>query len=209
MDTRVLEQLASKICHDLVSPVGAVNNGVEFLEDMGPDALEDALGLIKYSAAQASAKLQAFRLAYGAGGADPNIKPEDIQRAFSALISAEGKVSQSWDPFAPLGQKEKNPPGFCKILMASLMLGQEFLPKGGTISVRAGEPGHTIVTAEGEVANVKEGVEDALKGKTDPDTLTPQLVHPYALGQIAELHGYSVTLGERADNFVMIYIAGR
>src|SRR5690606_38058321 len=93
----VIELLASRICHDLVSPVGAINNGVEFMEDGGPDSMDEALGLISHSASQASAKLMAFRIAYGAGGRDANIKPEDIQKAFSALISADGKISQTWD----------------------------------------------------------------------------------------------------------------
>ena len=69
IDTHVLEILASKICHDLISPIGAVNNGVELMEEMGPDAGPEATGLIAYSAHQASAKLQVFRVAYGVGGA--------------------------------------------------------------------------------------------------------------------------------------------
>ena len=80
----VIELLASRICHDLVSPVGAINNGVEFMEETGDDAEQraEALNLIAHSASQASAKLMAFRIAYGSGGRDPNIKPEDVQKAF-------------------------------------------------------------------------------------------------------------------------------
>lgn len=203
MDARVLELLASRICHDLVSPVGAVNNGVEFLEDMGPDALDDALGLIRYSASQASAKLQAFRFAYGAGGADPNVRPEDVAKAFSSLISGEGKVTQSWDPYAPLGQKG-NPPGFCKLLMATLMLAQDALPKGGAITVRPGEPGQTIITAEGPGAGLREDTERALNGSLPVEDLNPRLVHPYVVGQIAHRYGFSVDLGEQAENRVAL-----
>ena len=81
----VLELLASRICHDLISPVGAVNNGVEFLEEMGADAGAEAIQLIAHSARQASVRLQAFRICYGTGGRDSNIKPEDIKKAFEAL----------------------------------------------------------------------------------------------------------------------------
>ena len=52
----LLELLSSRICHDLISPVGAIHNGLEFLEDMGPDALEDALELMKHSTKQATTK---------------------------------------------------------------------------------------------------------------------------------------------------------
>src|SRR5688500_6225011 len=89
----VIELLARRICHDLVSPVGAINNGVEFMEEMGdaPEQRKEALGLISHSASQAAAKLMAFRIAYGSGGRDANIKPEDVQKAFSQLITADGK----------------------------------------------------------------------------------------------------------------------
>ena len=73
--SRLASYVASRICHDLISPVGAINNGVEFMEEMGedPEQRKDALGLISHSASQASAKLQAFRIAYGAGGRDNNV----------------------------------------------------------------------------------------------------------------------------------------
>jgi len=68
IDTDILELMASKVCHDLISPIGAVNNGIEFLTEMGPDAGEEVTDLIAFSASQASAKLKAFRMAYGVGG---------------------------------------------------------------------------------------------------------------------------------------------
>ncbi len=206
MDIKVLELLASRICHDLVSPVGAVNNGVEYLEEMGPDAVEEALSLIKFSAAQASAKLQAFRYAYGAGGGDSSIKPEDIQKAFSALISGDRKVSQSWDPYAPLGQAG-NPPGFCKVLMGCLMLAQEFLPKGGNVSVRPGvDAGETLVIAEGQDFAVRPGVAGALKGEVNESRLDPKTIHPYALCMIAKQYSFEVSLEEEAGKAARLYI---
>ena len=65
--------------------LGAINNGVEFMEEMGddPEQRKEAVSLISYSASAASAKLMAFRIAYGAGGRDNNIKPEvaELQHA--------------------------------------------------------------------------------------------------------------------------------
>ncbi|MSP89576.1 MAG: hypothetical protein EXQ92_12320 [Alphaproteobacteria bacterium] len=68
MDQRVLELLMSRVCHDLISPVGAVVNGVELIEDGGADMTDDAMALIAKSARQASRRLQFFRMAYGAAG---------------------------------------------------------------------------------------------------------------------------------------------
>src|SRR3954470_6811530 len=90
LEPAVLELLASRVCHDLISPVGAVHNGVEFLQETGVEAGAEAVALIAHSAQQASAKLQIFRLAYGAGGRDPNIKPEDVKKAFASLVDADG-----------------------------------------------------------------------------------------------------------------------
>lgn len=198
----VLELLASRICHDLISPVGAINNGVEFMQDMGPDAGDDALELISYSASQAAAKLQAFRIAYGAGGRDPNIKPEDIQKAFSALTSAEGKISQIWDPYGPLGPKPL-PPGFCKMLMCSMMLAMETLPKGGSIYVKPGDGRQTLVIAEGNGAMVRDGVDSALKNTIAVEDLDPRLVHPYAIGVIAADYGFNLALQSREDGKII------
>lgn len=189
----LLELLASRICHDLVSPVGAINNGIEFMTDMAddPDGIKQASDLIAHSAASAGARLQAFRIAYGAGGRDGNLKPEDIQKAFGALVRVDGKVRQSWDPYGPLGIDMKAT-GAAKILMGALLLAMECLPKGGTVYADAGSGKEILISAEGPDAVVREGVEDALSGKTAPDSLDPRLVHPSILGLSARAYGFSM-----------------
>lgn len=117
IDTDILELMASKICHDLISPIGAVNNGIEFLTEMGPDAGEEVTDLIAFSASQASAKLKAYRMAYGAGGADDSIKPEEVHRAIEDIVGAEKKIVQEWDPYAPLGYEDR-PKAFARCLFA-------------------------------------------------------------------------------------------
>ena len=202
--TLLLELLSSRICHDLVSPVGAINNGLEFMEEMGSDTdgIKQATELIAHSASSAGARLQAFRIAYGAGGRDGNLKPEDIQKAFGALIRADGKIRQSWDPYGPLGidMKEK---GACKVLMAALLLAQECLPKGGTIFADAGSGKELLLTAEGTGATVRENVEQALAGTIALNDLDPRLVHPYVLGESARTYGFNITLHASEENKVV------
>jgi len=198
----VMELLASRICHDLISPVGAIHNGIEFMEEMGADAMDDALGLIKHSASQSTAKLQAFRLAYGAGGHDANLKPEDVQRTFGELIAAEKKISQMWDPYGNLGPNEDGkpfPPAYPKMLMGAMMMAQETLMKGGDIMVKAGEGPQTIIIAMGDGATVRDQVDDALKGDINVDDLDPRLVHPYALGVLARGYGYTLSISSQSD----------
>ena len=201
----VIELLASRICHDLVSPVGAINNGVEFMEEMGDDEVQrkEALGLIQHSAAQASAKLMAFRIAYGAGGRDANIKPEDVQKAFSQLISADGKISQTWDPFGNLGPKPL-PYAFCKMLMAGMMLAMECLTKGGYVSVRPGEGDQTLIIAESDAGVLlRDNVEAALRQDIQTEDLDPRLVHPYAISVVAEHYGYNLRVKDKRDDRVI------
>jgi histidine phosphotransferase ChpT len=199
-----MELLASRICHDLVSPVGAINNGVEFMEEVGddPDQRKDALNLISHSASQAAAKLMAFRIAYGAGGRDSTIKPEDVQKAFSQLISADGKITQAWDPHGNLGPKPL-PPAFCKMLMAGLMLAAETLVKGGFVMVRPGEGRQTLIIAEGKDVLLRDNVEAALRQDIAPESLDPRLVHPYAISVLAEHYGYTLRIAERRDDRIV------
>lgn len=72
IDIRVLELLCSRICHDLISPVTAINNGMELLDDDPGDMLNDIRDLLMNSASEGAGKLQYFRLAYGLGG-DPDL----------------------------------------------------------------------------------------------------------------------------------------
>src|ERR1700683_3650474 len=69
VDFRVLELLCGRLCHELVSPVGAINNGVELLDDDDPDFVKEAIGLIGQSARKAGQRLQFYRFAYGTSGA--------------------------------------------------------------------------------------------------------------------------------------------
>lgn len=194
LDASALELLASRICHDLISPVGAVHNGVEFLQEMGASAGEEAAELIALSARQASARLQAFRLAYGAGGRDPNIKPEDVHKIFESLIIDDGKITQEWDPHAPVGF-ESYPLGYCKILMGVLMLAQECLPKGGTVSVQEGDrKNQTNIVATGENAGPRSMVVEALESKISPDAMDPRLIHPFVISLLANHYGFSITV---------------
>ncbi len=202
-DAAVLELLASRICHDLISPVGAINNGVEFMQESGPDEQADGLELISHSAAAAAAKLQVFRIAYGAGGRDPNIKPEDVQRAFAALVAADGKISQMWDPYGNLGPDKPHPQAFCKMLMVGLMLAQECLPKGGFVAARAGEKNETLFIAEGAGAIIRDNVEEALAQKIAVADLDPRLVHPYSIGVLAEHYGYTIALKEKQEGKIV------
>lgn len=207
IDSVIMELMASRICHDLISPVGAVNNGVEFLEDdMGGDNMGDAISLIAMSAQSAGARLQVFRLAYGAGGRDSTVKPEDVHKTFDEYLSGEGKVKQDWDPLTLFAGIDR-PEGFSKMLICGLMLAQEGLPKGGTIRVTAGDGAGMTVTGEGPDAMIRPSVDQALSRKLDVSVVDPRLVHPYICGVMAAQYGYTITIAEQATGKIAFKIA--
>src|SRR5690606_26478214 len=86
VDLRVLELLSSRLCHDLISPIGAVNNGLELLEDEGSDMGDDALKLSIKSARRAADLLQAFRVALGAAGNQASVRLADARSLAAGLL---------------------------------------------------------------------------------------------------------------------------
>jgi histidine phosphotransferase ChpT len=192
LDIDLLQLIASKICHDLISPIGAVNNGVEFMEEMGADSFDDAIGLIAHSAKSASAKLQAYRIAYGAGGADSHVRPEDVKKSIGEMIEGDGKVTQNWeaDPNMAIPEDHyERPVAYCKILACCLLQALDCMPKGGVLSVSV-EGEKTTVTAKGENAAFRERIIDALGLKLDNSVLDPKHMHAVITGMLMQHYGY-------------------
>jgi len=196
---RVLELVASRICHDLVSPVGAISNGVELVQELGADAGDEALGLISSSAQQAAYRLKCFRLAYGAAGTDKNIGLRDIKAAFTDWLTA-GRVQVEFEQ--GLDVKYSMPPhGFFKCVLNALILAEECTRGDGSIHAATLPEGNGIqVTVTGKQAGFREGVEAALAGKTAPDDLDPRSVHAYITGRFAEHFGFVITPVLQPDN---------
>src|SRR5580698_1245124 len=125
IDLRVVELLASKLCHDLVSPVSAINNGVELIEDIGGSVVDEAMKIIGDSAAHASRRLRLFRIAYGRAGSEDNLPVRDVRQIAEQYL-AGGKVTLSWP--------EEQPPeafaahkGALKVILNLLILAEEVL----------------------------------------------------------------------------------
>lgn len=192
---RALELLASKICHDLISPIGAIANGVELLEEGGADGAGEIAALLSYSAGQASAKLRAYRIVYGAGGSDSGLKPEEIHKTLAALLDGDKKITQNWDPHGSLNPQDR-PAGYCKILACVFLLATECLPKGGAVSAQ-GDAAHFTVTAAGPDAHLRDTVERALLLQAAIDAVDPRGVHAYISGLTARHYGYDIGLSHK------------
>jgi histidine phosphotransferase ChpT len=135
--------LCSRVCHDLISPVGAIVNGLEVLEeDKDEETKTFALDLIKKSAQQASAKLQFCRLAFGAAGsAGAQIDTGDAERVGRGLIE-DGKTAITWNLPRELVAKNR-----VKLLLNMLVVAVGTIPRGGTLTVDPFENGYRIAAA--------------------------------------------------------------
>jgi histidine phosphotransferase ChpT len=123
--------LCSRVCHDLISPVGAIVNGIEVMEeDKNEETKTFALELIKKSAIQASAKLQFCRLAFGAAGsAGAQIDLGDAEKAARGLIE-DGKTAMAWNLPRALLAKNR-----VKLLLNMVLIANGSIPRGGTLTI--------------------------------------------------------------------------
>lgn len=193
IDMRVLELLASKLCHDLVSPVSAINNGVELIEDIGGSVVDEAMKLIGDSAAHASRRLRLFRLAYGRAGSEENLGVKDVRQIAEQYI-AGGKVALTWpedQPAEALAARR----GYLKVLLNLLILSEEVLAYGGAVSLQtiagSAAAGCRLEIA-GRNAQLSPLLAAALEGTTPIEELTPRSVQSYITGRFAAHFGFGL-----------------
>jgi len=178
IDVRVAELLTSRLCHDLVGPIGAVGNGLELLADDEFGMAEDAMKLTANSARQASNILQFFRLAYGMAGARVGADYSQI-RDLSAALLETSRTKLQW---AAVQAPEGAPDGLPKLVMNMIALGHEALPRGGDLVVEiTAAPGgaEAAVTVSGQDAHLRPEALAGLQDPVDVGELTPRGVHGY------------------------------
>jgi histidine phosphotransferase ChpT len=134
-DLELAALISSKICHDVISPVGAIYNGLEILgEDDDPKSRAYAMDVIRNVTVQASARLQFARFAFGAAGSAGAEIDLQTARDISEGFVGGGKHELSWQ--APMGMLPKNQ---VKLLLNLIALSINALPRGGSIAVTIGE----------------------------------------------------------------------
>jgi histidine phosphotransferase ChpT len=196
--------VASRVCHDVISPVGAIVNGLELMED-GADAstTELALDLIRKSAKTASARLQFCRIAFGAAGsAGSAIDTRDAQTVATNFLT-DDRTSVDWH--VPAAYLPKNR---VKLLLNMLMLAAGGIPRGGIIKVEAtGEGDETgfLVTVTGLNARIPPHAVDLLAGipSNEQGTIDAHAIQPYYTGVLARAASMSISI-EKIDDYVVI-----
>jgi histidine phosphotransferase ChpT len=188
--------LCSRVCHDLISPVGAIVNGLEVLdEDKDEETKTFALDLIKKSARQASAKLQFCRLAFGAAGsAGAQIETGDAEKVARGLLE-DGKTTIVWNLPRELVAKNR-----VKLLLNMLLVGGGAIPRGGSLTVDVADGGYRV-TASGLNARVTPITAELLAGS--PQTVDAHAIQPFYTGILARDCGLTVSAATDGEAVVV------
>jgi histidine phosphotransferase ChpT len=170
--------LCSRVCHDVISPVGAIINGLEVLDGEQDEEMRlVAMELIKRSAVSASARLQFCRLAFGAAGSfGASIDTGDAEKAARNIFANDRTILQ-W-----LGPQRVASRNFVKLLLNMCLIAAGSVPRGGVIAVdiSGGEDATTIsIEAKGSNARLSHGAADILTGASPAETIDGHSIQLY------------------------------
>jgi histidine phosphotransferase ChpT len=194
--------LCSRVCHDLISPVGAIMNGLEVMEE-GKDEETNkfAMELIKKSARTASAKLQFCRLAFGAAGsASAQIYTGDAEKVTRGLMEDE-KTKLGWNLPRVLLAKNR-----VKLLLNMMLLAAQAIPRGGQLTVDPVGEGDAMgfrVSAVGTNAKIPQAIPPLLSGTPGEHGVDAHAIQPFYTGLLAKNCGLSVGMATDGDAVVV------
>ncbi len=184
--------LCSRVCHDVISPVGAIINGLEVLEDEKDEDMRGfALDLIKKSARGASARLQFCRLAFGAAGsAGALIDTGDAEQVARGLLGDE-RTRLDWNATRALLPKNK-----VKLILNLYLIAVATVPRGGTIVVTIDglDDGLTVaIEAAGPNSRLASHVPHLLAGDAEGN-VDAHGIQAYYTGLVAREAGMSISV---------------
>jgi len=191
--------LCSRVCHDIISPVGAINNGLELLDEGGAD--EDAMNLIRQSARNASARLQFARIAFGAAGsAGMLIDTGDAEAVTVAFLKNE-KPELTWTGSRALLPKNK-----VKLLLNLVLVANAAIPRGGKLAVTLEDletqPRFTLA-ARGPMLRVPPKFLELHSGNVPGEPIDAHSVQPYYTLLLAREAGMTIAIHATADEITL------
>ena len=183
--------LCSRVCHDVISPVGAIANGLELLDEgADADTTEIAMDLVRSSAKNASAKLQFARIAFGAAGsAGADIDTGDAESVARGYFDNEKKTDLEWS-----GERALVPKNKVKFLLNLLLVALAAIPRGGKVNVEIVDPNGDLklkVTSEGKNARVPAAFLALLNGEFE-ENIDAHSIQPIYTLKLANEAGLEV-----------------
>ncbi len=159
--------IGSRICHDLISPMGAVTNGLELLELSGMGSSPE-MTLISESAADANARIRLFRLAFGAASESQNMRCEDLGDILATIYRA-GRIALDYGLSGTVTQP------LAQVVVLSLLCAEQTIPFGGTLKVTQQED-RLEVSATGGRLQVNDVLWNSLGAMAPAPEVTPAQV---------------------------------
>lgn len=195
--------LCSRLCHDMLSPVGALSNGLELLaEEKDPAMRQRCFELLEQAARTSADKLKFFRLAFGAAGGFGEAIPVAEPRALiEALVAGKDRIAINW-----VLASDTLPKSAVKTLLNFALIAMDALVRGGTIDIaaemRAGAA-EIVVRASGPRIAFDPAVGQALDGKLGLGQLSSKTAPAGMLSVMAAQLGGSVQYALAEDALVM------
>lgn len=196
-DRDVTALVGSRICHDLISPLGAISNGLELMTMTGgTDSPE--IGLIRESIDSANARIRLFRVAFGAA-------PHGAMMARSEIVDVldknylSSRVQVTWSPADEVPRRE------VKIAFLAILCLTTALPWGGLIDVRRDPGGSWIAEAEAEKTRIEEEVWSTLDDPASLPSVEPALVHFPILAEMTALRSPPLAVRRTAQHISMSF----
>jgi len=194
--------LCSRVCHDLISPVGAIVNGLEVLaEEKDEETKTFALDLIKKSAGTASAKLQFCRIAFGAAGsAGAQIDLGDAETITRGFFE-DDKTKLAWNLPRALLPKNR-----VKLLLNLLLIAGQTIPRGGRLTVDPIGEGESMgfkISAAGVNAKVPLAVAALLAGDAGGTALDAHRIQPFYASLLAQASGVKAAMAMEGETVVV------
>jgi histidine phosphotransferase ChpT len=179
-------QLCSRLCHDLLSPVGALSNGLELMADeQDPEMRQRCMELLEQSARTSANKLKFFRLAYGAaGGFGERIDMTEPKAVIEALAADARRVELNWALAV-----DSLPKPAVKVLLNLAQMGLEALVRGGSLDIgaeRRDGASEIVVRASGPKVAFDDSIGKALEGSLPPEGLSGRTAPAHMLALLAD-----------------------
>lgn len=195
--------LCSRLCHDMLSPVGALSNGLELLSDeKDPEMRQRCFELLEQSARISADKLKFFRLAFGAAGGFGELVPVSEARALvDGLVANNARIVANW----ALGSDAMPKPAI-KVLLNFALVGIEALPRGGTLDIAAelrNGASEIVVRAAGQRIAFDRDIGRALDGSLPAGELSSRTAPAAMICQLAQERGGQLQYALAEDALVL------
>jgi histidine phosphotransferase ChpT len=196
--------LCSRLCHDLLSPVGALNNGIELLADEhDPDMRARCLDLLGESARASANKLKFFRLAFGAaGGFGDEVDTREARVAIEGLFGGDGRIQLGWMVDDPTMSKSG-----LKVLLNLVLIAGDALVRGGRLDVGAERHDaglDIVVRAEGPRIVLDPELKRALLGESNEEAIAPRAAAAWLAHCLVSEGGGEIQVADPEQNVLLV-----